>query len=279
MQRSFAHALCRLLVLAALFVPTSAGASSHKSTDEFLNIASMRLLPGWMREDGLYMAAIQIDLAPGWKTYWRQPGAGGIAPSFDWSKSRNLEQVGYFWPAPEIIEDYGLRTIGYTRQLILPVLLKPRNPDSAISARLTMDYGVCLDVCVPVASTDSRQFAEGLVSNRTLIGDAVSRRPISGRAAGMVSATCEVARSGQEFELQARLTFAGQAPELKSVLVETGSETLWVSDADHDTQARTVTVSADLKYYGEGAWSLNRSKFRFTLLGRDGAIDVQGCTG
>ncbi|MEO0999402.1 MAG: hypothetical protein AAFW69_02170, partial [Pseudomonadota bacterium] len=43
--------------------------------------SAAELLPGWVEEDGSLIAALSIDLAPGWKTYWRAPGEGGLPPT------------------------------------------------------------------------------------------------------------------------------------------------------------------------------------------------------
>ena len=196
-----------LTALVAALIALPASASSHKSTDEFLNVTTMRLLPGWQREDGLYMAAIQIEMAPGWKTYWREPGAGGIPPSFDWSGSRNLEQVGYFWPTPTVYDAYGTRTIGYEDRLILPVLLKPRDVTRGIDARLKVDYGVCLDICIPASGKDSATLTAANPANRDLINRAVAQRPRSAQAAGVTAATCSLHPIGDAFELRAQFSF------------------------------------------------------------------------
>ncbi|HZD25518.1 MAG TPA: protein-disulfide reductase DsbD domain-containing protein, partial [Alphaproteobacteria bacterium] len=36
---------------------------------------------------------LEFRLAPGWKTYWRNPGESGAPPQFDWSGSGNLADV------------------------------------------------------------------------------------------------------------------------------------------------------------------------------------------
>ena len=50
------------------------------SADDLDDILQVKLLPGWRGGDGTHIAAIQISLAPGWKTYWRQPVDTGIPP-------------------------------------------------------------------------------------------------------------------------------------------------------------------------------------------------------
>jgi DsbC/DsbD-like thiol-disulfide interchange protein len=77
-------------------------------------------------ENGGHMAAVELQLAPGWKTYWRSPGDAGIPPSFDWSGSENVKSVRLHWPAPEVFEANGMQTIGYHERLVLPVEITPR---------------------------------------------------------------------------------------------------------------------------------------------------------
>ena len=39
------------------------------------------------------MAAVEMRLDSGWKTYWRTPGAGGLPTQFDFTASRNITDV------------------------------------------------------------------------------------------------------------------------------------------------------------------------------------------
>ena len=265
--------------LLTLPIAVPALASNHKSNADLMEISRMQLLPGWMRDDGWYMAAIQIDMAPGWKTYWREPGSGGIAPEFDWSGSRNLAQISYFWPAPQLYEAYGTRTIGYKNRLVLPVLLKPRNPGQAIDAQLTVDYGVCDDICVPVRSSGGQLLAAGPVANQDMIGHSVALRPRSGRAAGLTAATCTLERSGNDVVITARLAFASAVADVQMAIVETGSPTMWASDADYRRDGSAIIVQADLGSLSDGPITLDRGRLRFTLIGANDAIDIQGCAG
>jgi DsbC/DsbD-like thiol-disulfide interchange protein len=94
---------------------------------------------------------VDIALEPGWKTYWRTPGdAGGLPPSFDWSKSANLASATVLFPAPELFTDKSGTTIGYEGGLVLPVVLVPEAPDKPISLVVGLQYGICKEVCIPV---------------------------------------------------------------------------------------------------------------------------------
>jgi len=39
---------------------------------------------------------LEFALAPGWKTYWRSPGEGGLPPALDWTGSSNLGEAGLY---------------------------------------------------------------------------------------------------------------------------------------------------------------------------------------
>ncbi|WP_271168659.1 protein-disulfide reductase DsbD domain-containing protein [Hansschlegelia plantiphila] len=100
--------------------------------------------------DGERLAAIAIELQPGWKTYWRQPGATGVPPRFDFSGSDNVASVKLAFPTPERAEDEEGVTNVYHRAVTLPVMVRPRAPDQPVTLRLVADYGVCEKICAPV---------------------------------------------------------------------------------------------------------------------------------
>src|SRR6056297_1113481 len=109
-QRRFrVRSVCARLGLALL---AAAPASAHAEAAMPADVVRAEVLPGWTTGAGTRMAALRLTLAPGWKTYWRAPGDAGIPPAFDWSGSRNLKGVAFHWPAPDVFQSYGIRTIG-----------------------------------------------------------------------------------------------------------------------------------------------------------------------
>ncbi|MGB3147735.1 MAG: protein-disulfide reductase DsbD domain-containing protein, partial [Paracoccaceae bacterium] len=72
------------------------------------------LRSGWQTPQGTYMTALQLTMAPGWKTYWRAPGDAGIPPEFTWKGSDNIGAVAFHWPRPEVVVVGGYRTIAYS---------------------------------------------------------------------------------------------------------------------------------------------------------------------
>ena len=264
------------LVLAVMAL--SFGGSAHAGQYD-KEVSHLTLLPGWERSDGYYLAAVQIDLEPGWKTYWRSPGVNGIPPEFDWSGSDNLAQVGYLWPSPSIMDEEGVRTIGYADRLILPILLRPRDPGQPIHMDLKMTYGVCEDICERAQSEAELSVKPAEVHNQDLINAALGMRSKPANAMGLVSSTCSLVPDGDDFVLTASFEFGQSVEQHRVVVVEAGSDLIWVSEADHKINQNNVWVQADLQYYGDGAMTLDRSALRFTMLNDGTSIEIAGCTG
>ncbi|MFL6798770.1 MAG: protein-disulfide reductase DsbD domain-containing protein [Xanthobacteraceae bacterium] len=94
-------------------------------------------------------AGAELRLRPGWHTYWRYPGDAGVPPHFDFTGSDNLKTVDVRFPAPKRMTEDGLTVIGYTGQLILPLVVVPQNPGAPVKLHMKLDYAVCEKQCVP----------------------------------------------------------------------------------------------------------------------------------
>jgi len=103
---------------AAISMTSGATAQELTSTD---SIVQVQLLEGWREPDGSHYAGIEIKLAPGWKTYWRAPGDGGIPTHVSWEGSSNLQGAEIHWPRPGVFRAGGMRSVGYDENVVLPV--------------------------------------------------------------------------------------------------------------------------------------------------------------
>lgn len=105
---------------------------------------------GAVNSDGQMLAGVEMELADGWKTYWRTPGdAGGVPPEFDWSGSTNVAQPTVLYPAPQRMTDRAGSTIGYKKHVVFPVHIKPEKPGQPVTLKLQLAFGVCREICVP----------------------------------------------------------------------------------------------------------------------------------
>jgi len=121
--------------------------------------SAVRLLAG-SRSGGVLLGGIDIQLQPGWKTYWRTPGDSGVPPRFDFSKSDNVEAVMVLFPVPHKFDDgAGGISLGYTQQVVLPLRIVAKDANKPVTLRADINYAVCEKLCIPVDAKAELAFA------------------------------------------------------------------------------------------------------------------------
>ncbi|GAA3536672.1 protein-disulfide reductase DsbD family protein [Zobellella aerophila] len=95
-----------------------------------------------------YPALLEVALDDGWKSYWRSPGEGGIAPRIDWQGSENLAAVNWQWPTPERFMLLGVETQGYQDEVAFPLQLAPEDPSRPIHLNAILTLPSCTTICV-----------------------------------------------------------------------------------------------------------------------------------
>ncbi len=96
--------------------------------------------------------ALRLDQAPGWHTYWVDPGDAGLATAVDWDLPKGVTAGPLLWPKPIVFKDPGgLVGYGYKDQALL--LTEIRVPKGYSGERLALkaqaNWLVCKDVCIP----------------------------------------------------------------------------------------------------------------------------------
>ncbi|NIG17212.1 DUF255 domain-containing protein [Pantoea sp. Al-1710] len=86
---------------------------------------------------------LDIRLEKGWKTYWRSPGEGGVAPEIRWQTPD--VNATWYWPAPARFDVSGLTTQGYKGDITLPIALA-KVSNKHLAGTLTLS--TCSDVCI-----------------------------------------------------------------------------------------------------------------------------------
>ena len=202
------------------------------------------LLPGWRAEGGRHMAAIRLELPPGWITYWRDPGQAGIPPRMDISASRGVTDARIVWPAPKAFHSYGLRSLGYEGTVILPLALEVHG-----NARLDMlfGFGVCDEICVPVTAR--------------LTGDL----PRPGAADPAIRVALSQVPQRHEGIARCALTRTAQGPAMEAVLT-----------IPHLGRGETVALEAPGAHLGDPVLAREGGVLRATFPIRGGAVSRQG---
>ncbi|WP_235829889.1 protein-disulfide reductase DsbD domain-containing protein [Frigidibacter oleivorans] len=255
---------------AGLFAPGPAMAQSVQPDQ----LVAARLMPGWDTGRGTHMAALRLDLAEGWKTYWRAPGDAGIPPQFDWSGSENVAAVRLHWPAPLMFELGGMRTFGYRRQLVLPVEVTPRDPSRPIALKGTVNLGICRDICVPLSLTIGGPLPAGGAPSEE-IRAALAAQPRPGAEVGARTVQCRLDPIRDGLRLTAVLE--SRVPQDAVAVIETSDPSIWVSETETVRQGGQLISTADLLPGTRGPMALDRSGVTITLIGSTGAVELKGC--
>jgi thiol:disulfide interchange protein DsbD len=98
---------------------------------------------------GRFRAALRLRLAPGWHTYWHNPGDAGAAPDLALTLPEGAHAGPIAWPTPRRMTEGGLTTYAYSDEQLLPVAVTagPAGGPQTIAAHA--DWLVCKDICVP----------------------------------------------------------------------------------------------------------------------------------
>lgn len=132
----------RLLVcLLWLWLPLSQAADSGWLRAADNQHASVRLRVQ-TENSGETRLLLDIALQKGWKTYWRSPGEGGIAPAIRWHQP---VEATWRWPTPERFDVAGITTQGYHGDVSFPIILHGKVPER-LDGVLTLS--TCSNVCV-----------------------------------------------------------------------------------------------------------------------------------
>lgn len=102
-----------------------------------------------------FALAIQQTIAPGWHTYWKNPGDSGAAPVHTWTLPDGWTVGSIQYPAPDKIPYGPLMNYGYTGQATLLQTLTPPSHYDGSPLTLTgrFDVLVCKDICIPETTT------------------------------------------------------------------------------------------------------------------------------
>ena len=214
---SLAKLTAAALVALVLGAPVQA---SEPAASEWVETEQTRLrlvsaATGAGAADGIQLG-LQFELQPGWKVYWRSPGDAGFPPSVDWQGSDNLASAEIDWPAPERFSVLGLETLGYKKQVVLPITAKPQTAGNPLDLEASVKYLTCNEICIPYEAKLALALPAGggeASPHAHLISRYASAVPGDGRAHGLQIASLHTWGSdpmGKDVSL--RVTAHSQVP-------------------------------------------------------------------
>jgi DsbC/DsbD-like thiol-disulfide interchange protein len=261
------------IVLALLATPGMAQDAKAQ-----VGVKQIELLQGWRTAAGTHMAAIRITLEDGWKTYWRAPGGNGIPPSFSWDGSENLDSVKFHWPSPKVFAQYGIRTIGYKGEFILPIEVKSKVANQPVTLKTQVELGVCNEVCVPITARIQTKLSVDETTHKPEIEMALAARPRTAKESDVQSVSCQVAPIEGGVNITARISFKDAAPKVLQSVIEYPGPDLWIEQVALENTGNTIMAQAELVSFSNKPFELDQNILRLTLIGKKQSIEIKGCS-
>lgn len=261
------------LTLAALMpVAVSTGAQAQNLDD----VIRAELRPGWRLADGSHMAALQLSLAPGWKTYWRAPGDAGIPPQFTWQAQRGTRAIDIHWPTPEVFHQSGMRSVGYEGEVVLPLRVDLGTNRGDVTLRGTIDLGICKDICLPHEVKVSITLPADATQPDPTIAAALADEPFDAADAGVGHVDCRVSLDQGAVTLRAEIKMP-RGTGREETVIETADPQVWVAEPRTWWEGGRLMAETRMAHAEGEVFALDRSGVRITVLGGRMPVDIQGC--
>ncbi len=144
------NTLLLLLFIISFSFTSLAQKNSEKAliSHEHVSLELISSVNSIYKENNLHLG-LYFKLDPGWKIYWKYPGKAGYPPNIDWTKSKNIKDLEILWPKPEKFKILGMESIGYSKEVILPIKLILENNNEELLINFDVDYLTCKKTCIP----------------------------------------------------------------------------------------------------------------------------------
>ncbi|PWR02418.1 copper-binding protein [Meridianimarinicoccus roseus] len=186
-------------MLAAIFFSAASSqvgaASSDPVTTPAVTAQLLTVENGIAPGAGTLSAGLALDLAEGWKTYWRTPGEVGFPPEIDWSGSQNIASMDFQWPAPERFTAFGIENFGYHDEVVFPIRITLEEPGAPVRLSADVTLLTCSDICVPQDFVMSLDLPSGVgidEESAARITAFADRVPLDASAAGITDVSAHV---------------------------------------------------------------------------------------
>ncbi len=144
----------QIAAIAAFFAAGAASAVPIESETVKTDNARVVLAPAMdgVTPGGRLTLALRIEHAPGWHTYWTNPGDSGAPTTVEWTMPDGVEIGPLAFPAPHRVPTGPLINFGFEDELvILATLQAPAGIRVGETFRVEAEaqWLVCKDICIP----------------------------------------------------------------------------------------------------------------------------------
>jgi thiol:disulfide interchange protein DsbD len=174
--------------------------------------------------------ALRLRTAPGWHTYWRNPGDAGVAPELDFALPPGVTAGPIAWPAPQRMPEGQIMTYGYTGEVLLPVRVTA--PSGGLAVKLHATWLVCAKICVPEQGDFALTLPEGPIapsSQAPVFAAAEARVPRASPWQALIAPDGVLSVTGAEIS-PATIKDAWLFPDDPGAVLADGAQRLTVND-------------------------------------------------
>ncbi len=138
-----------LLFLALLLAAAPAFAQDGLKVHARLVAEDKAVAPG-----GTITVALEEKIAPGWHTYWKNPGDAGAPTEIAWTLPPGWKADAIQWPRPMRLPVGPLMDYGYEgTPWLLTRLTAPADASGTVTIKAAVSWLVCQQICVPEEAT------------------------------------------------------------------------------------------------------------------------------
>jgi thiol:disulfide interchange protein len=138
-----------LLSLVLLLAATPAFAQSGPKVHARLVAEDKAVAPG-----GAITVALEEKIAPGWHTYWKNPGDAGAPTEIQWTLPAGWKAGAIQWPRPKRLPVGPLMDYGYEgTPWLLTTLTAPADASGTVTIKAAVSWLVCEKICIPEDAT------------------------------------------------------------------------------------------------------------------------------
>ena len=97
------------------------------------------------------LAGVDLKMDPGWHTYWKNPGAAGLATKIEWQLPPGVTAGEIQWPLPEKLPPVEVTTYGYDDEVVLlvPLKLAADLKPGPLDLKAKVSWLECKAACIP----------------------------------------------------------------------------------------------------------------------------------
>src|SRR5579859_2488806 len=111
---------------------------------------------------GTVTLALEEKIAPGWHTYWKNPGDAGAPTEIQWNLPPGWKAGAIQWPRPKRLPVGPLMDYGYEgTPWLLTTLTAPADAKGQIALSAHASWLVCQQICIPEDASVTLNLAMG----------------------------------------------------------------------------------------------------------------------